>query len=228
MERSLSIGQLASATGLAARTIRYYERVGVLPAPRRSASGYRQYERRDVHRALFIRRVRALGLPLSSLRTLTADLNRRPFRMIHPRLQQVVTEHLRAVREQMGDLRVLEQQLEQILERLRTIPSGKRAEACECLEAAATLTPPQTSGRPSRRTREGPGMSSHSTLEAMTRFAVTSNGDCDCGCSCESFGVLSAEKPELIPPPRAAEPPNEEAGRRPRPDRAVDSRGRRS
>src|SRR5262245_8096050 len=217
MARSLSIGQLASATGLAARTIRYYERVGVLPTPRRSAAGYRQYERRDVHRALFIPRARALGLPLSSLRTLTAELNRRPFRMIYPRLQQVVTEHLRAVHDQLGDLRVLEQQLEQILERLRTIPSGKRAEACECLKAAATPKPPQTSRRPPTRTREGSGMSSHSTLEAMTRLAVTSNGDCDCGCSCGSFGVLPAEKPELIPPPlRAAEPPHKDAGRRPR------------
>jgi DNA-binding transcriptional MerR regulator len=60
MEPSLSIGQLASATGLAAKTIRYYEQMGVLPGPRRNAAGYRQYERRDVHRTLFIRRARAL------------------------------------------------------------------------------------------------------------------------------------------------------------------------
>jgi MerR family transcriptional regulator, gold-responsive activator of gol and ges genes len=64
MERPLTVGQLAHATGVSAKTIRYYEQIGVLPAPRRSAAGYRQYSRHDVHRLLFIRRARALGLSL--------------------------------------------------------------------------------------------------------------------------------------------------------------------
>ena len=66
MAHSLTIGQLAHATGVPAKTIRYYEHVGVLPVPSRSATGYRQYSRRDVHRLLFIRRARALGPTLSS------------------------------------------------------------------------------------------------------------------------------------------------------------------
>jgi MerR family regulatory protein len=55
MAHALTIGQLAHATGVPAKTIRYYEQVGVLPVPRRSATGYRQYAQRDVHRLLFIR-----------------------------------------------------------------------------------------------------------------------------------------------------------------------------
>jgi len=43
MERPLTVSQLARATGMSAKTIRYYEQIGVLPAPRRSAAGYRQY-----------------------------------------------------------------------------------------------------------------------------------------------------------------------------------------
>ncbi len=43
MAQPLTIGQLARATGVPAKTIRYYEQVGVLPAPGRSAAGYRQY-----------------------------------------------------------------------------------------------------------------------------------------------------------------------------------------
>ena len=62
MERPLTVGQLARATGVPAKTIRYYEQVGVLPVPRRSDAGYRRYSRHDVHRLLFIRRARALGL----------------------------------------------------------------------------------------------------------------------------------------------------------------------
>lgn len=49
MERPLTVGQLARATGVSAKTIRYYEQVGVLPAPRRSEAGYRQYSRYDVY-----------------------------------------------------------------------------------------------------------------------------------------------------------------------------------
>ena len=58
MERPLTVGQLARATGVPAKTIRYYEQVGVLPVPRRSDAGYRHYSRYDVHRLLFIRRAR--------------------------------------------------------------------------------------------------------------------------------------------------------------------------
>ena len=68
MERPLTVGQLAHATGVPAKTIRYYEQVGVLPVPRRSATGYRHYSRHDVHRLLFIRRARALEQIPRSLR----------------------------------------------------------------------------------------------------------------------------------------------------------------
>ena len=69
MERPLTVSQLACATGMSAKTIRYYEQIGVLPAPRRSAAGYRQYSRHDVHRLLFMRRTRTLGLSRQSQRT---------------------------------------------------------------------------------------------------------------------------------------------------------------
>lgn len=49
---ALTVGQLAHATGVPAKTRRYDEQVGVLPVPRRSATGYRQYAQRDVHRPL--------------------------------------------------------------------------------------------------------------------------------------------------------------------------------
>jgi MerR family copper efflux transcriptional regulator len=54
MERPLTVGQLAHATGVSAKTMRYYEQVGVLPALRRSGAGYRQYSRHDVHPRLFM------------------------------------------------------------------------------------------------------------------------------------------------------------------------------
>lgn len=67
MMKLLTIGQLAKTSGVGTRTIRYYEQVGVLPPAKRTPAGYRQYEQRAVERLLFVRRARALGLPLRRL-----------------------------------------------------------------------------------------------------------------------------------------------------------------
>jgi DNA-binding transcriptional MerR regulator len=68
---ALRVGQVAKAAGMAAKTIRYYEQVGVLPPPSRTAAGYRQYGEQAVQQLMFIRRARALGLSLHHLKTLT-------------------------------------------------------------------------------------------------------------------------------------------------------------
>src|SRR5262245_42700426 len=62
-EMALTIGQVAKSTGVAARTIRFYEAVGVLAAPRRTGAGYRQYSDDEVQQLLFIRRARARPPP---------------------------------------------------------------------------------------------------------------------------------------------------------------------
>ena len=64
MEGRLTIGQVAKTSGVAAKTIRYYEQIGVLPAPSRGVSGYRLYDEPAVERLRFIHRARSLGLPL--------------------------------------------------------------------------------------------------------------------------------------------------------------------
>ncbi len=69
---SLSIGTVARGSGVAIDTIRFYEREGLLPAPRRRASGYRVYDRGVVVRLRFIRRAKALGFRLDEIRDLLA------------------------------------------------------------------------------------------------------------------------------------------------------------
>ncbi len=66
----LTIGRLAMRTGLSAETIRYYERLELLPAPQRLASGYRVYTPEDARRLVFIRRAKDLGFTLGEIREL--------------------------------------------------------------------------------------------------------------------------------------------------------------
>ena len=131
---ALTIGQLAKATGVPAKTIRYYEQVGVLPTASRTAAGYRQYDQFGVQRVRFIRRARLLGLPLRELKTVINGLDGRPRLALRPRLLAVVRRQLSAVQHQSAELRLLQQQLEQVLHRLLTSPRERHREGCRCLE----------------------------------------------------------------------------------------------
>jgi MerR family copper efflux transcriptional regulator len=62
----LSIGQVARRAGVSTQAIRYYERIGLLPRPMRSANGYRWYATLDVQRVQLLQRMRSLGTPLAA------------------------------------------------------------------------------------------------------------------------------------------------------------------
>ena len=134
MAQVLTIGQVARTTGVAAKTIRYYEQIGVLPAPRRTASGYRQYDQPGVERLRFIRRARALGLPIQRLKALTSTLNGAPRPPLRPRLLALVREQLSAVQHQIAELELLRQQLEAVSQRMLTSARGRHTGTCRCLE----------------------------------------------------------------------------------------------
>ena len=133
MAPSLTIGQAAKMSGVAAKTIRHYEQIGVLPAPRRAASGYRLYDQTGVERLRFIRRARSLGLPLQQLKTLMDTLNGGGHPPLRPRLRALVRAQLDAVTNQITELERLRQQLEQIFQRMRTSVYQPHAGACQCL-----------------------------------------------------------------------------------------------
>ena len=134
MAQVLTIGQVAKTTGVAAKTIRYYEQIGVLPLPDRTAGGYRQYDQSGVHRLQFIRRARSLGLPLRDVKTVIAGLDGRARLAVRPRLLAVVRRQLSAVQRQSMELGLLQQQLEQVLHRLLSSPRALHGERCRCLE----------------------------------------------------------------------------------------------
>jgi DNA-binding transcriptional MerR regulator len=204
MGQTLTVGQLAHKTGVPAKTIRYYEQVGVLPAPLRSAGGYRQYAQRDVHRLLFIRRARALGLSLPSLRALLAELDGGQCLTMRPHLAHLVTEHLRTVRQQIVECQLLEQQLVQVLQRLPTLPPSDHTDGCQCLE----IDDPAASGtaqQPSPLTPGGHDMSTPTTLESLTELR-TKQGICGCGCDDDGLRRGFQSVAVILPSATAAEP----------------------
>jgi DNA-binding transcriptional MerR regulator len=127
------IGQVAQATGIAARTIRFYEAAGVLPVPTRSPSGYRQYPPEVVRHLMFVRRARVLGLSLPRLKTLLAALRdgRGPAR---PRVREVVRAQLAGVRARIRELQALEVELVTVLDRMPKRSAGRAAGSCPCLD----------------------------------------------------------------------------------------------
>ncbi len=66
----MNIGQAATASGVSAKMIRYYEQSGLIPPADRTASGYRDYSAKDVHELRFIRRARDLGFSVSEIEEL--------------------------------------------------------------------------------------------------------------------------------------------------------------
>jgi MerR family transcriptional regulator, copper efflux regulator len=145
MAHTLSIGEVPKTSGVPAKTIRYYEDIGVLPLPRRAASGYRLYDQPGVERLRFIRRARSLGLPLRQLKTLTTTLNGGPRAGFRPQLLSLVRDQLAAVKERVTELELLRQQLEHILQRMETSVPQRHAGACRCLE---TKSAPARDQRP--------------------------------------------------------------------------------
>jgi len=190
MEQPLTVSKLARATGMPAKTIRYYEQIGVLPAPRRSAAGYRQYSRHDVHRLLFIRRARALGLSLANLKMLTAELDSGECLTMRPRLHALVAEQLRTVQRQIAEFQLLERQLTQVLHRLQTAAPTNHADGCRCLDGD-NPEEQELSQYPSPIPRKGEVMYP-ATLAPLTMLARASSseqdnagdGGCGCGCGC--------------------------------------------
>jgi DNA-binding transcriptional MerR regulator len=69
---SLTVSNLGAEVGLSAATVRYYERLGLLPAPERTATGYRQYPKDAIERLRFIKSAQRVALRLREIGELLA------------------------------------------------------------------------------------------------------------------------------------------------------------
>lgn len=107
--KALSIGKLGEKTGVNVETIRYYEKIGLLPEPDRTAAGYRQYGDSHLRRLHFIRKGRDLGFSIEAIRELLRLA-------VHPEYpcqdaDRMAAEHLAEVERKIAELEKLREAL---------------------------------------------------------------------------------------------------------------------
>ncbi len=107
----MRIGELAARSGVPATTIRYYESVGLLAAPERSASGQRSYATTALSRLLLVKRLRLLGVGLPELRALVDFASASSCSPVRARLVPVVERRLLDLDRQLADLTALRAEL---------------------------------------------------------------------------------------------------------------------
>lgn len=121
-------GQLADRTGCNAETIRYYEKIGLMPEPPRSAGGHRQYD--DVHerRLGFVLRGRELGFAIDDIKSLLDLVDRRAVSCAE--VETMAKDHLEAVREKISDLK----RMERVLNTTVRACSGRDVPECPLID----------------------------------------------------------------------------------------------
>jgi DNA-binding transcriptional MerR regulator len=138
-ENPLSIGYLAKATGTKVETIRWYERVGVLPAPARTTGNYRSYGAAHLERLSFVRRARDLGFTLDQVRELLRLADQQD--QSCDAVDRVAREHLEEVGRKIADLEALRRELQDLIGQCRHGTVGE-CRIIEALSPAGTRSVP--------------------------------------------------------------------------------------
>ncbi len=125
----LSIGELAKRTGVHVETIRYYERIGLLPAPPRTPGGRRSYAEAHIRVLTFIRRGRQLGFPIGDIRALLGLAA--PSDACCGEVEKIARAHLESIKAKIADLSKLERVLSETVSQCR----GDDAPFCPVLDA---------------------------------------------------------------------------------------------
>jgi MerR family mercuric resistance operon transcriptional regulator len=131
-ERRLMRAELARRTGCNLETIRYYEKIGMMPAPPRTAAGYRIYDDAHVSRLRFILRGRELGFSIGELRGLLRLVDRGT--QTCAEVKVLTEQHLSDVRTKIADLK----RIEKVLAATAAQCSGEQVPECPVLEALAS------------------------------------------------------------------------------------------
>ena len=138
------ISEAASRTGLPVSTLRYYERIGLLPEPQRTASGYRAYEEQALDRLAFIARARELGLQLDDIGGLADLWNAERCGPVQARLRELISAKIVETEEQVAALSALSADLASFITGLTTpAPDAPCGDGCGCDRPPASPGAPE-------------------------------------------------------------------------------------
>ena len=126
---ALTIGEMGKATNTKIETIRYYERIGLLPKPARTSSNYRDYGQAELGRLSFIRRSRDLGFSLDQVRALLGLSDDKSCDCAG--IDRIANQHLVEVDRKIADLQALRRELKAVID---SCDGGTVAE-CRIIEA---------------------------------------------------------------------------------------------
>jgi Cu(I)-responsive transcriptional regulator len=127
----MNIGELARAADTKTQTIRYYEQIGILPAPPRTRGNYRDYASDHLRRLLFTRRARDLGFSIEQIRALLDLADRKD--QACDAVDEIARKHLADVERKLADLSALRRELDFLIGQCR---HGTVAD-CRIIEALA-------------------------------------------------------------------------------------------
>lgn len=113
------IGEVARRSGVAAKTLRYYEDIGLLPAPARTVSGYRDFENTVLARLAFIRSARAIGLSLGEIRSIVALREDGEAPCGH--VLELLRTRANEISGTISELRLLQRELLRLVDRARSL-----------------------------------------------------------------------------------------------------------
>lgn len=127
----MKIGELARATSTKVETIRFYEKIGLLPAPARTGANYRAYNQNQLARLSFVRRARDLGFTLDQIRGLLALSDDRD--QSCSAVDTVARQHVSEIDRKITDLRALRRELQEMLDQC----SQETVSTCRIVESLA-------------------------------------------------------------------------------------------
>ena len=130
----LTIGGLSERTGVNIETIRYYERIGLIPPPLRSEGRHRLFDDGLAQRLQFVRRARELGFSIEEIRALLRLVNQGG--LACSEAKNITVSHLAEIRGKIADLK----KLERVLLQMATLCEGNRLPKCPILETLSRKT----------------------------------------------------------------------------------------
>ncbi len=135
MSTVLRIGEVARLTGVPAKTLRYYEDIGLISPAARTGAGYRLYGWRELEQIEFVRRAKLMGLSLEHIRELVEAAEKGTADGVLGRLDELLDLKLEETERKLEELRALRENLLEY--RDRASEAGARG-ACRCGEGGET------------------------------------------------------------------------------------------